>query len=96
MYNLSVNSPNAPNQGRPEHRSAPDFAPENGASVSNLESLLQSRLRQVASDNGDKEVQDIARAILQHLVQHTADRNGTSAQSSEVGFRCSFPGFPCH
>ena len=96
MYNLSANSPNAPNQGRPEHRSAPDFVPENGASVSNLESLLQSRLRRVASDNEDKEVQDIARAILQHLVQHTADRNGTSAQSSEVSFRYSFPRFPCH
>lgn len=93
LYSLSTTSTDTPNQGRPEHRSASESVPENEASVSNIESLLQTRLRKVAIDNEDKEVQDLARATLQHLVQHTPYRNDTSAPSSEVGFRCSCPRF---
>lgn len=69
---------------RPEHRSAPHLVPENGTSASTLESLLQARLRKVASHHGDEEVQALARATLRHLVQHTSGRNVRSAHSSET------------
>jgi hypothetical protein len=90
MYNLSVDSPDTPTQRRPEHRSAPHLVPENGTSASTLESLLQARLRKVASHHGDEEVQALARATLHHLVQHTSGRNVRSAHSSEVGIRRAF------
>ena len=92
MCVLSTDSPDGPNQVRSEHRSAPHLVPENRISVPTLESLLQARLRKVARDNEDEELQDLARATLRHLVQDTLERNGndTSAPSFEVGFNYAF------
>ena len=92
MCVLFTDSPDGPNQVRSEHRSAPHLVPENRISVPTLESLLQARLRKVARDNEDEELQDLARATLRHLVQDTLERNGndTSAPSFEVGFNYAF------
>src|SRR6266702_4854868 len=54
MHILSASSPDAPNQGRPEYRTTSHFVPENGTSAPTLESLLQVRLRKIASDNEDE------------------------------------------
>ena len=83
MYISSDDSSDIVNQGQ---RDAPHLVPENetSAGAPTLESLLQVRLRKVASDNEDVEMQDVARATLHHLAQHTPD--ATSALSSEVGF----------
>jgi hypothetical protein len=85
-----------PNQGQPKHRTIPRLVPENGTSAPTLESLLQARLRKVASDNEDEEVQDLARVTLHHLVQHTPemDANGTFAFLSEVGLHRAFSSTP--
>jgi hypothetical protein len=93
MYISSDGSSDAFNQDQPI---APHLVPENGtsATASTLESLLQARLRKVAADNSDEEMQDLARATLHHLVQHTHD--ATSAPSSEVGFRHAFSRFRLH
>ena len=83
MYISSDDSSDIVNQGQ---RDAPRLVPENetSAAAPTLESLLQARLRKVASGNEDEEMQDLARATLHHLAQHTPD--ATSALSSEVGF----------
>ena len=87
LHILSGSSLDTSNQGQPEHKSASRLASENGTSAPTLESLLQARLRKVASGDGDEEVQDLARATLDHLFRHTREGNvnDTSAISSEVG-----------
>ena len=96
MHILSASSPDAPNQGQPEHEAAPHLILQDGSSAPTLESLLQARLRKIASDDEDEEVQDLARATLHHLVQHTPERDAsdTSALSSEVGFHRASSSLP--
>ncbi|KAI9461960.1 hypothetical protein BJY52DRAFT_1257983 [Lactarius psammicola] len=73
-------------EGQLEHRATPHVVPMSGASAPTLESLLRARLRKIASYNEDENVQDLARAIFHHLVQHASDgdANNTSALSSET------------
>ena len=93
MYILSTDSPDGLNQGQSEHRTAPHLVPKNRISVPTLESLLQARLRNVASDNEDEELQDLVCATLRHIAQHSLERNDNdvSALSSEVDFLYAFP-----
>lgn len=88
MYILSTDSSDTPNQGQSEHRTAPH---QNSAPT--LESLLQERLRKVVTDEGDEEVQNIARVILHYLVPDTSEGHATetSALSSEVSCHCGIP-----
>ncbi|KAI9432656.1 hypothetical protein H4582DRAFT_1085092 [Lactarius indigo] len=73
-------------EGQSEHMTAPHLVPKNGTSVPTLESLLRARLRKIASDNQDEDVQNLARATLNHLAQYTPERdaNDTSGLSPET------------